>query len=159
MGTDPVKPLKGKRIMDKDHCISRLGFLKGASFAAFAGVAGRAVAADNGGVDAAQTGEAQLSQRPWLSTDGARDAALHGDGPGGGNGGRALRQDGFDAAHARCGFAREDAQGSGRVSGVKETPTLIQRGAEKSFSGCGSRRWSWRDLRGAALSVPSRAVP
>ena len=24
--------------MDKDHCISRLGFLKGASFAAFAGV-------------------------------------------------------------------------------------------------------------------------
>ena len=55
--------------MDKDHCISRLGFLKGASFAAFAGVAGRAVAADNGGVDAAQTGEAQLSQRPWLSTD------------------------------------------------------------------------------------------
>ena len=54
--------------MEKDHCISRLGFLKGASFAAFAGVAGRAVATDNGGDGAAQTG-ARPSQRPWLSTD------------------------------------------------------------------------------------------
>ena len=30
--------------MDKEHSISRLGFLKGASFAAFAGVAGPAAA-------------------------------------------------------------------------------------------------------------------
>ena len=65
--------------MDKDHCISRLGFLKGASFAAFAGVAGRATATDNEGVIAAQTREARWSPRPWLETD----VVVAGGGPAG----------------------------------------------------------------------------
>ena len=65
--------------MDKDNCISRLGFLKGASFAAFAGVAGQVTATGDGDVDATQTRTAQLSQRPWLEAD----VVVAGGGPAG----------------------------------------------------------------------------
>ena len=78
-GTDPAKPLKGKWIMDKEHCISRLGFLKGASFAAFAGVAGRAEAGDDGGVVATHVDAARRSQRSWLEAD----VVVAGGGPAG----------------------------------------------------------------------------
>ena len=51
----------------------------------------------------------------------ARDAALHGDGPGGRDCGGALPEVGHDAARAGCGQACRHVKGAGRFLGIRGT--------------------------------------